>query len=242
MIGMRAVLRGFALTARIAAAIAVALTRGDAGASDARPAGPPEETAMAEADTAFQGSPLHRVSAGPASGRPVLLLHGAAFDSGTWRELGTLDVLAAAGYRVVAVDLPGFGRSPARRIDPSTFGLELLDHLGMTRAVVVSPSMSGGVSLPLVARHPERVAGFVPVAPVGALEYAGKLHGSPVPALVVWGERDRIFPPEQAAKLAGGFADARVLILPGARHPAYLDAPDAFHEALLAFIAGLPAD
>ena len=187
----------------------------------------------------FQGKPLFRTTAGPADGRPVLLLHGAAFDSGTWQKLGTIDVLANAGHRVIAVDLPGFGKSPARRTDPSSFGVELLEHLAIDRVVVVSPSMSGSVSLPLVLQHPERLAGYVPIAPVGSVEYAKKLKNSPIPALVVWGEKDKLFPPTQANTLAQSFEHADVLILPGARHPAYLDQPEMFHEALLKFIAGL---
>lgn len=187
----------------------------------------------------FQGAPLFRITAGPAEGRAVLLLHGAAFDSSTWQKLGTIGVLANAGYRVCAIDLPGYGKSPTRRIDPSSFGLELLAHLGLDRAVLVSPSMSGRVSFPLLLRHPERVAGFVPVAAVGSIEYANKLQNSAVPALVVWGEKDALFPPTQAATLAKSFETAEVLILPGARHPAYLDQPKAFHDALLKFLAGL---
>ena len=41
---------------------------------------------------------------GPVS---VLLLHGARFTSSTWKELGTLDALADAGFASVAVDIPG---------------------------------------------------------------------------------------------------------------------------------------
>lgn len=187
----------------------------------------------------FQGTTLFRITAGPPDGRAVLLLHGAAFDSSTWQTLGTIDVLANAGYRVFAVDLPGHGKSPARPIDPSSFGVELLAHLGIDRAVVVSPSMSGRISFPLVLQHPDRVSGFVPVAPVQAVDYAKKLEKSPVPALVVWGEEDALLPPTQAALLARSFERADVLILPGARHPAYLDQPQRFHEALLKFLATL---
>ena len=183
--------------------------------------------------------PLFRLTAGPADGRPVLLLHGAKFDATTWQTLGTIEVLANAGLRVIAVDLPGFGKSPAHSIDPATFGLKLLAHLKIERPVVVSPSMSGGISLPMIQHHPDRVAAFVPIAPVGSVEYGQKLAENPVPTLVVWGEKDDLFPPSQAGTLAAGFKNAEVLILPEARHPAYLDQPEMFHDALLKFIAGL---
>ena len=37
----------------------------------------------------------------------VLLLHGAAFSSSTWSDLGTLQLLAAMGHRALAIDIPG---------------------------------------------------------------------------------------------------------------------------------------
>jgi abhydrolase domain-containing protein 14 len=197
-----------------------------------------------ERDVKLDGGTLHLRSAGPDGAPVVLLLHGAAFDSGTWEGLGTLAVLAEAGYHVVAIDLPGFGASKSLRAQPETFLLEAIAQIGIERPVLVSPSMSGRFSLPLVADHPDRVAGFVPVAPVGGIEFARNTEASPVPALVVWGEKDRLFPASQAKTLAAAFSRARVLILPGARHPAYLDQPAAFHQALLAFVGevhGSPA-
>lgn len=210
-------------------------TAADTGAFEASAA----KRQAPEAKMGSEDASLFTIKAGPDEGRTVLLLHGAAFDSSTWQTLGTIDLLANAGYRVVAVDLPGYGKSKKRAIDASTFGLELLTTLGIERAVVVSPSMSGGISFPLVLDHPQRVAGFVPVAPVKTPEYAKKLLRSQVPALIVWGEADRLFPPTQATLLAQAFEHAEVLILPGAGHPAYLDQPERFHEALLTFLAGL---
>ncbi|MGH3439037.1 MAG: alpha/beta fold hydrolase, partial [Sciscionella sp.] len=49
------------------------------------------------------------VEAGPADGRPVLLLHGEPSWSFLYRSM--LPVLAAAGLRAIAPDMVGFGRS-----------------------------------------------------------------------------------------------------------------------------------
>lgn len=47
--------------------------------------------------------PLH----GSAPSQQVLLLHGQAFTSENWENLGTLSLLGALGHRAIAVDLPG---------------------------------------------------------------------------------------------------------------------------------------
>jgi len=48
------------------------------------------------------------------SGKPVLILiHGLGDEADTWRHL--IPLLSAAGYRTLALDLPGFGRSPVSR-------------------------------------------------------------------------------------------------------------------------------
>lgn len=45
----------------------------------------------------------------------VVLLHGKAFNSHTWEQLGTLQLLSRRGYRAVALDLPGEHHLPGRQ-------------------------------------------------------------------------------------------------------------------------------
>jgi len=220
--------------------------RTEAGSGE-QAAGPPvderrEERAMAGAvevkdrTTDVLGTSLHSLESGPAGGAPVLLLHGAAFRAQTWKDLGTLELLARAGYRAVAIDLPGFGASQENDAAPEELLAAVLDELGLERPVLVSPSMSGRFSLAFCARWPERLAGYVPVAPAGVTGYAGRLGAANVKTLVVWGARDHVFPLEQSRALADALPDAEVVVIEDADHACYLDQPERFHEVLLAFL------
>ncbi len=181
----------------------------------------------------------------------VLLLHGGRFHSGTWKDLGTLDLLIRENCSFVAVDLPGFGKSEAiEDLDQGTFLERLIAELSIAPCVVVAPSMSGSFAFPLVERQHRAqgetqqggaslVCGFVPIAPVQALDYAKKLKDCALPALVLWGEQDQVFPVEQADALVAVFTKGRKLILAGAGHPCYLDRPADFHRALVEFVRSL---
>ncbi len=210
------------------------------GADESPPA---VEPASAENDVASRfvevaGRRVRVRECGPTDGVPVLLLHGGRFSSATWEESGTLAHLGGAGLRAVAIDCPGFGESEANDLEPVPFLGALLDRLALDRVVLVSPSMSGRFSLPFVVARPERLRGYVPVAPAWIDEHGDALDGSSVRTLVVWGTEDDVFPVEEAAPFAARFEDAETLLLEGASHPAYLDRPDAFHAALVRFARG----
>ena len=183
---------------------------------------------------------LHYLEAGDPAGLDVLLLHGARFDSETWRGLSTLDLLAKAGFHVIALDLPGYGRSEVSPLDPEVFLAEAMPALGLESAVIVSPSMSGQYSFPLLIRSPEKVAGFVPIAPAGSDRYLRLLKKVKVPTLVIWGEKDEIIPMEKSDALVAVLEDAKRVILKGAGHPCYVDSPEEFHRELFAFLESLP--
>lgn len=187
------------------------------------------------ATIAVDGQAIHMASEGDLAAPPVLLLHGAAFSSETWEKLGTLKALAEADLRAIAIDLPGFARSKQAQGQAETFLAALMAALGLARAVIVAPSMSGRFAFPLLISHPGLVAGFVPVAPVGVPQYLARLRNPRLPALIVWGEADQVVPAVQATVLSAALPGSRVLLMPGARHPCYLDRPAEFHAALIAF-------
>jgi pimeloyl-ACP methyl ester carboxylesterase len=104
-------------------------------------------------------------------GKPVLLLHGihAAASSYEWRH--NFEHLASR-YRVVAVDLLGFGLSdrPATNYSAQTYVSLLLDFLRdvFTEPVaIVASSLSAAFAVSAVYRAPENVAGLVLVCPTG---------------------------------------------------------------------------
>ena len=198
---------------------------------------PPTPPTPLERFVEVGGARIRVVEAGAADAPAVLLLHGARFDASTWVELGTLDVLAADGFRAIAVDLPGYGESSASELEPADFLGALITALDAPRPVLVSPSMSGAFSLPFVTRNPERLAGFVPVGIAGSETYEQRLAELDLPTLVFWGGDDTLIPLERGRHLAERIPRAELVVLGGAGHPCYLDRPEEFHRRLSAFLA-----
>ncbi|HLI24384.1 MAG TPA: alpha/beta fold hydrolase [Acidimicrobiales bacterium] len=110
------------------------------------------------------------MEAGPRHGPAVVAIHGLGATNASL--LPTIWDLAA-DYRVIAPDLPGHGASSAPRAPYnaaffSRWLNDLLDELGVDRAVVMGNSLGGRISLEYGLDHPERVAGLVLLAPAVA--------------------------------------------------------------------------
>lgn len=135
------------------------------------------------------------------SGPAVLLLHGFAGSSEDWR--GSVAWLAQAGYRAIAVDCLGFGRSE-KPIQVrysleliSDLYAELLIRLGIECATVAAHSMGGKYALATALRYPQQINrlvlvasdGFAPASPlsrVGGWPWIGTalMHLAAHPLLV----------------------------------------------------------
>ncbi|MBL0218588.1 MAG: alpha/beta hydrolase [Myxococcales bacterium] len=103
--------------------------------------------------------------------RVVVLAHGLLMDSRMYTRLAP--ALAARGHRVITVDLPGHGDSDQPH-DMTAYSMQqygrdviaLLDHLGLTQAVVGGTSLGANVALEVAVLAPSRVRALVLEMPV----------------------------------------------------------------------------
>jgi abhydrolase domain-containing protein 14 len=186
--------------------------------------------------TSIAGGQVHYLATGLQKVQAALLLHGASFSSETWRQIGTLEALASAGYDAIAVDLPGFGKSQSASVSPEAWLGELLHQLKLESPVLLAASMSGGYALPFITSQPERIAGFVAVAPVGIRNHQERLHLIKVPVLAVWGEHDRIVPISDAELLAKSVKRGQLVVIPNGTHAPYMSNPGLFNKELIRFV------
>ena len=113
-------------------------------------------------------------------GDPVLLIHGfGSSHSVNWVTPGWVQTLNQAGYRAIALDNRGHGRS-AKIYDPAAYtpqamagdAVALLDHLGIARSHVMGYSMGARITAFMALQAPARVATVI----LGGLGY-GMVEG-----------------------------------------------------------------
>lgn len=105
--------------------------------------------------------------------KTLLLIHGLGSNAKGWSR--NIPVLAE-NYRVIALDLPGYGYS---KKDYYPYSLswyaqvltELLDGLGIDEAVFVGHSMGGQISIIAALEYPERVSELVLISPAGVEDF-----------------------------------------------------------------------
>lgn len=167
------------------------------------------------------GLRLHYVDEGPREGRPVLMMHGEPSWSFLYRHM--IPPVSNAGYRVMAPDLIGFGKSdkPTQTSDYSytahvEWMLDWFDSLDLSGVVLFCQDWGGLIGLRLVAARPDRFAAVIAgntMLPTG--------EHTPPDAFLAWQQFSQTVPEFPTGKILQG---ATVRELSDAEIAAY-DAP-----------------
>jgi pimeloyl-ACP methyl ester carboxylesterase len=118
------------------------------------------------------------VELNPEGQRTLVFIHGLGSYLKFWRY--QLDVFAAQGYRVIAVDLPGYGKSDKPASFPYTMEAmadvvrEVVHSLGIEKPVLVGHSMGGQTALSYAIRYPEEPGALVLTSPAGFEKFSWK--------------------------------------------------------------------
>ncbi|XP_031568939.1 uncharacterized protein LOC116303523 [Actinia tenebrosa] len=175
----------------------------------------------------------------------VLLLHPSMFTSSVWVNIGTMQALAESGYRNIAIDLPGYGRSKKSKIPYSRneiidYMIQLLGYLGLEKPVIVTPSKSGEYVMPLIMSHPYMIGGFVAIAPTDTGKYSRHFYENlDLPALVVLGNEDTSMLNWASLDNLEHLKIRRMFTIANATKECYVDRPSSFHKLLLDFLPSL---
>ena len=141
----------------------------------------------------FEGVRVHYQEAGEIAAPTLILIHGFASSTLVWSKvfLG----LAAAGFRVIALDMLGFGYSGKPRNGEYTIAgqakllIQLLDRLRIRQASIIGSSYGGAVAATCALDYPDRVKKLALVGAVSnnrPLEFKlMKVFGAPVVGDVV---------------------------------------------------------
>jgi len=184
----------------------------------------------------ISGCQVHTLQGGDKSKTTLFFLHGKAFQAKTWLELGTLQAVIDAGFSVIAIDLPGFGKTPDADLSPETVITGVMQAVDLKKMILVGPSMGGKIALEFTLAHPDSILALVLIGAVGVEENKSQLHKLPKSTLIVWGENDQISDPANGKLLNEQINGSTLVTFQGAKHPCYMEQPELWHTTLLDFV------
>ncbi len=189
---------------------------------------------------------FYRFLKNSTSSRSILLLHGMSFTSADWERHALIERLSDLGFNIVAVDYPGFGKTPdisgysVKPGDPlkcADFIRDFRESLNVKFHSIIGPSLGGFITLSAVAMYPDVTDTAIAVAPAWTERIEDALRNVQIPILLIWGSRDRIVPLERGRELASSLRSATLKVVDGAGHPVYLEKPDEFLSLVSDFVS-----
>jgi len=129
--------------------------------------------------TTIGGLRIHYQEAGDENAPAVILIHGFISSSLIWSDVFL--PLADAGFRVIAIDLPGYGYSDKPADGRYTINSQahavfrLMDRMGIDKATIVGASYGGAVAATMALDFPKRVERLVLIGAVSNDEPKKKL-------------------------------------------------------------------
>ena len=160
----------------------------------------------------------------PEAVRALVISSTGFFPDGKWHGMAEALRTPGTGEQVVeAIDREGFG-GLLRSVSPS-MGDDALDEYW--KAYADEPRRRGQLEL-------YRSGDFSQLAPYD-------LAALDVPVLLVWGAKDEFAPPAGAHRFERELADTQLVLVEGAGHFVWEDAPEACLQALTSFLARMPA-
>ena len=211
---------------------------------------------------------FHRDSSG---GEPLLLLHGFTGSGDDWKHVFAEPL---TGFRVIAPDLPGHGRSPNPRsdfkfADVARDVFALLDRLNIDKVKAIGMSAGANTLLHMATQQPSRIVSMIHVSGTprfpdqaraimraqqgdDALSRyarafaddrddmnftAASLSTITARTLIVHGDRDPLYPVEQAVELLRGIPNSALWVVPDGGHgPIFGEQAAPFVKTATAFL------
>ena len=174
-------------------------------------------------------------------GAPVIMgIHGWSQRNGwhTWQRL--MEPLAGGGYRVICVDMPGWGQSDPWRDevlsdDEAVMAvLTVLDAEHSRQAVLMGKSWGGGIAIKTALEYPDRTNQLILTAP--AYREPDKLGGLQQPTLLAWAIDDPVIPVKYAEYFVQKAPGVELVTYPTGGHSAGHNNAEDFSERILEFL------
>lgn len=204
----------------------------------------------------------------PAAAAPVvLMLHGNGENLETMRQSGLFADFASAGAGVLAIDYPGYGRSPGTPSEAGNLAAAeaawswLLGNSNDSPRVIAGWSLGAAIAAQLAARHNDEAAGVMLLSAWDRLDAVARLHFPgwmvnallserydsiaaakqiTAPAILIHGDRDTIIPIDLGRTLYAAVPTQKQWIeVHGAGHNDLLARPETW-QAIHAFLSSLP--